>query len=65
VTSGAEHAGEAARPGRVPLDELARRRGVRPVESVAEMAQDGVFASDDELEEFLAYVRAARYEDLA
>jgi hypothetical protein len=45
VTSGAEHPGEAGRPGRVRLDELARRRGVRPVESVAEMAQDGVFAA--------------------
>ena len=65
VTSGAEHPGEAGRPGRVRLDELARRRGVRPVESVAEMAQDGVFASDGELEEFLAYVQAVRHEDLA
>ena len=56
-------------PGRrrasVPVEELARRKGVRPVESVDEMAQDGVFESDQELEEFLAQVYAAREADLA
>jgi hypothetical protein len=65
MTSSAEHQAEPARTGRVPLDELARRRGVRPVDSVAEMAQAGVFADDEELEEFLAHVQAARREDLA
>ncbi len=49
----------------VSIDELARRKGVRPVEFVEDMAQDGVFESDDELEEFLAHVYAARRADLA
>jgi hypothetical protein len=58
---------EAQRPGggAVPVEELARRKGVRPVESVADMAQDGIFESDDDLEEFLAHVYAARHADLA
>ena len=42
-----------------------KRKGVRPVESVRDMAQDGVFESDEELEQFLAHVYAARHADLA
>jgi hypothetical protein len=49
----------------MPAEELARRKGVRPVQCVADMAQDGVFESDEELEEFLAHVYAARDADLA
>lgn len=49
----------------VSLDELARRKGVRPVESVEDMAQEGIFGSDEELEDFLAHVYAARHADLA
>ena len=66
TTSGAEFP-EPSSPRRasVPVEELARRKGVRPVESVDEMAQDGVFESDQELEEFLAQVYAAREADLA
>ena len=45
-------------------DELARRRGVRPVASLEEMREDGVFGSDEELAEFLRYVQAARRADL-
>jgi hypothetical protein len=40
-------------------------KGIRPVESVKDMAQDGVFESDEELEQFLAHVYAARHADLA
>ena len=47
------------------LDELARRKGIRPVESVADMAEDGVFGSDEELDEFLHHVHAARQADVA
>jgi hypothetical protein len=65
MTSSAGYAGEPpdARPESV--DEQARRKGVRPVESVQDMAQGGVFASDEELEEFLAHVYAARHADVA
>jgi hypothetical protein len=49
---------------RVSIEELARRKGVRPVESLDDMARD-VFASDDELDEFLAFVHADRQAGLA
>ena len=64
VTSGAEY-GEHQVRGRVPLDELARRKGVRPIQSIDDLAQDGVFESDEELEAFLAHVYASRHADLA
>jgi hypothetical protein len=63
VTDGAEHA-PAMRRGQVSMDELARRKGVRPIDDPASMAY-GAFTSDEELDEFLAFVRAARDADLA
>lgn len=52
-------------PGRRPsLDELARAQGLRPVESVDELALD-VWESDEELDAFLADVRSSRDADLA
>jgi hypothetical protein len=47
--------------GHVPAAELIRRRGVRPVESVQDLAQDGIFESDEEVEEFLAALYAWRH----
>jgi hypothetical protein len=49
--------------GRVSLDELARRKGVCPVESMDELVCD-VFDSDAELDEFLTSTYAARRADL-
>lgn len=46
------------------LEEQARRKQVRPIESVDELRAD-VFESDDELDEFLADLRAFRHEHLA
>jgi hypothetical protein len=65
TTSNAGYAGEP--PGDRPesIEEQVRRKGIRPVESVEDMAQDGVFESDEELEQFLAHVYAARHADLA
>jgi hypothetical protein len=65
TTSRADYEAQPPRGGSVSIEELARRKGVRPVESVEDMAQDGVFESDEELEEFLAHVYAARHADLA
>lgn len=65
MTSSAEGRAEPPQRGSVTLDEMARRKGVHPVGSVEEMAQDGVFDSDAELEEFLGHVYAVRHEDLA
>ena len=49
----------------VPVEELARRQGVRPVESVDDMARPGLFGSDEEWEEFLADLYASRRSGLA
>jgi hypothetical protein len=38
-----------------------RRKRIQPVESVDDMAQPGVFESDEELEAFLAHVHATRH----
>lgn len=65
TTNSADHMAEPPRRGSVSLDELARRKGVRPVTSVEDMAQEGIFESDEELEEFLAHVHATRQADLA
>jgi hypothetical protein len=63
VSSGVEQMTPGPRAS-IPMDELARRKGVRPVENPADMARD-VFASDEELDEFLAFVTAARRANLA
>lgn len=49
---------------RLTIEELARRKGVRPIESLDDMACD-IFASDEELDEFLAYTYANRRAGLA
>jgi hypothetical protein len=65
TTSGAGYAGESPESRPESIDEQVKRKGVQPVESVRDMAQDGVFGSDEELEQFLAHVYAARHADLA
>ena len=49
----------------VPVEELLRRQGVRPIESVDELARPDLFESDEELDEFLAMVYADRHTGLA
>jgi hypothetical protein len=49
----------------VPVAELARRQGVRPIESVDELARPDLFESDEELNEFLADLYASRHTGLA
>jgi hypothetical protein len=44
--------------------EQARRKGVRPVTSVDDMARFDVFDSDEELDAFLAHVHAERHANL-
>ena len=52
-------------PGSRPLsvDELARQQGVRPVRSLDDMRAD-LWDTDEDLDRFLAEVRAARQDDL-
>jgi hypothetical protein len=49
----------------VPVEELARLQGVRPVESVDDMARPGLFDSGEEWEEFRTDLYASRRSGLA
>ena len=51
--------------GTESLDEQARRKGVRPIQSADDLAQDGIFDSDEELDAFLVHVTEMRHADLA
>jgi len=44
----------------VPAAELARRQGVRPVDSLDDLARPDLFESDDELDDFLSDLYASR-----
>jgi hypothetical protein len=65
TTNSAGYAGESPETRHESIDEQVQRKGIRPVDSVEDMAQDGVFESDEELEQFLMHVYAARHADLA
>jgi hypothetical protein len=66
-TNGAEHLDEPHRSlrRRESLDEQVHRRGLKPIRSVDDLACDGVFESDEELDAFLAWVYAERHANLA
>ena len=49
----------------VPVEELLRRQGVRPIESVDELACPDLFDSDGELDEFIEFIHASRHTGLA
>lgn len=55
----------AGSPARRSVDELARRQGVFTVTTVEDLADDDVFDTDDELDEFLTFVREQRNASLA
>jgi hypothetical protein len=68
VIMSSEHGEPVTAPlaaGEVPVEELARRQGVRPVTSVDDMARPGLFDSDQDLDEFLADLYASRRADVA
>lgn len=50
-------------PAPETIADQVRRKGIRPVESVDDMAQPGIFESDEELEAFLSHVHATRHRD--
>ncbi len=65
TTSNADYAAEPPEVGPESIDEQARRKGVKPIQSADDLAQDGVFDTDEELDAFLAHVAAMRHADLA
>jgi hypothetical protein len=46
-------------------EEQVRQQGVRPIASVDELASPGIWESDEELQEFLAFTYAERHRGLA
>ena len=66
MSSSAEHGDEPRRPyRRESLDEQVRRRGLKPIRSVDDLACEGVFDTDEELDAFLVHVYAERHANLA
>ena len=51
--------------GHVSVDVLARRKGVQPIRSADDLACDGIFETDEELDEILAHVAETRRASLA
>lgn len=47
------------------IEELAKQQGVKPIESLADLAQPDLWESDEEYEEFLADLYTSRRSDVA
>lgn len=65
TTNRADYAAVPPDRGVESIDEQARRKGVRAIGSADDLAQEGVFDTDEELDAFLAHVAAMRHADLA
>jgi len=65
TTSRADYAGVPPEPGAESIDQQARRKDVHVIESADDLAQDGVFDTDAELDDFLAHIKTMRRSDLA
>lgn len=65
MTSGAEFASHEDLEGPALLEALLREKDVQPIRSIDELACDGIFDTDEELDEFLAWIRAEREANLA
>jgi hypothetical protein len=67
VTTSNDHVGHVIPRAerQATLDQLLRAKQARPIQSADDLACDGIFETDEELDEFLAYTYAARRADLA
>ncbi len=57
------HTRRVMAPRRPSLEEQARARGTRPIDSADTYALEGVWESDDEVEEFIEFTYASRRVD--
>jgi len=65
MSTSAEHERPAGGEDLIPLEELIRRTpGAHPISSVDELHSDA-FQTDEELDQFLAFVTESRHADLA
>jgi hypothetical protein len=60
MTADTTHAEPFPRYQRRSIDELLREKHAKPIEDVRDLAMEGVFESDDEVEEFISFYRAQR-----
>ena len=59
MTAPDEHPEPRPTDRELSIEELARQQGVKPIESLDDLAQPDLFESDAEYEEFLDYVALA------
>jgi hypothetical protein len=65
TSTSAEHTPKPGHGDQIPLDELIRQTpGAHPITSIDELRSDA-FETDEELDEFLAFVTESRHADLA
>jgi hypothetical protein len=64
MTTAAGWSAEAWGGTDVSIEELARRQGVRPIASADDLVRTDTFASDEELDEFLADLHKSRHLDV-
>jgi hypothetical protein len=60
MTADTTHAEPFPRYQRRSIDELLREKHAKPIEDVRDLAMEGVFESDDEVEEFISFYHAQR-----
>ncbi len=65
MTTSDEHRAQGQDDAELPIEELARHQGVKPITSVDELAQPGLWESDEEYEAFVADLYASRRAGLA
>ena len=65
TTNRADYAAVPPDRGAESVDEQARRKGVRVIESADDLVQEGVFDTEEELDAFLTHVSAMRHADPA
>lgn len=65
AADGHSHLVTPAPGAREALEEALRREGAQPIKSAEDWAGDGIFESDEELDEFLDFTYAARRTDIA
>ena len=65
TTNSADDGRYAEHPRPLSVEELAHQQGVFTVKTVDDLADDEIFSSDDEVNEFLTFVRQQRDASLA
>ena len=65
TANNADYLGQPARSRPLSVEEVARRQGVSSVTTVEDLASDEIFESDEELTEFLTFVREQRNASLS